>query len=222
MGTRTITAIMPYFGYGRHDGNTDNKLCNAKLIMQLLATAHINTVQTLDVHSKRLQRVFDIPNFKLINISSAQVFANISQIRAVQDPVIVAPDMGGVARCRAFARALGYHNNNNIAIIDKQRYGNNKTQITTIIGNITNRDCIIVDDIIDTGNTLNAAAIALQAQGANRVYACCTHAVLSGNAVQSLQQSICEKIFVTDSIYPYKLSPKLSYVSVADLLAINI
>jgi len=216
---RSITAVMPYFGYGRHDGDLNNGPNSAKLIIELLVTAGINRILALDVHSQRLQKY---SNITFNNISAAPLFVNLPQIKQLPDPVIVSPDMGGVKRAREFAKLLG---SATVAIIDKQRCSGNKTAATTIIGNVANRNCIIVDDIIDTGNTIYTAAAALKAQGTQQVYVCCTHAVLSDNGLQHIQNSVCDKIFVTDSIHStHNLTTvsKLHYVSVAALLAASI
>ncbi len=213
---RSITAVVPYFGYGRHDGDLNNGPSNAKLIMDLLIASGINRLITLDVHSKRLQKFLGLD---LINISAMPLFANIPQIRQLQEPVIVSPDTGGIKRSQEFAKLLG---NASTAILSKQRCSGNKTSTASIIGNVVNRNCIIVDDIIDTGNTIYTAAAALKDQGAQQIYVCCTHAVLSENALMCLQQSACDKIFATDSIRPkhdLTSAPKLSFVSIADLLA---
>lgn len=214
---RNITAVVPYFSYGRHDGDLNNGPNNAKLIMDLLVTSGVTRILTLDLHSERLYKT---SNLALKNISAAPLFIEIPQIKQLPDPVIVSPDMGGIKRARKFAKLLG--EKTTIAIIDKQRNNKNKATAVSIIGNVTNRNCIIVDDIIDTGTTLCAAATALKAQAAQRVYACCTHAVLSNNALQRLQRSACSQIFVTDSIdstsYLSAIT-KLNYVSTAPLLA---
>lgn len=213
---RSITAVIPYFGYGRHDGDFDNGHCSAKLILQLLVTAGVNRVLTLDLHSKRLQ---SFSGLKLKTISTALLFVSLPQIKQLPSPVIVAPDMGAVTRAREFAKLLG---NATVVIINKIRNSENQTTAASIIGNVANRNCIIVDDIIDTGNTIYATAKALKQQGALQIYACCTHAVFSGKAIQLLQQSHCERIFITDSINStpaVRNTLKFNYVSVAGLLA---
>jgi ribose-phosphate pyrophosphokinase len=213
---RSITAVVPYFGYGRHDGDLNNGPSSAKLIMELFVTARINRLLTLDLHSERLQ---ETSGLALKNLSAMPLFVGAPQIKQLQDPVIISPDMGGIKRARKFAKLL---DNAPVAIIDKQRSQHNKAVPTTIIGNVVNRNCIIVDDIIDTGNTLYAAAAALKAQGAQQVYACCTHAVLSNNALALLEHSACDKIFVTNSIFLERIlsaKSKINVVSAADLLA---
>jgi ribose-phosphate pyrophosphokinase len=213
---RSITAVVPYFGYGRHDGDLNNGPSSAKLIMELLVTAGITCLITLDLHSQRIQK---ISGLTLKNFSATPCFANLTQIKQLQDPVIISPDMGSIKRARKFAKLLG---NTPIAIIDKQRSLDNKTATNTIIGNVANRNCIIVDDIIDTGNTIYAATTTLKTQGAQQIYACCTHAVLSNNALALLEHSACDKIFVTNSIFLERIlstKSKINVVSAADLLA---
>jgi ribose-phosphate pyrophosphokinase len=216
---RNITAVVPYFSYGRHDGDLHNGPSSAKLIMDLFRTAGINNLLTLDLHSQRLQSISGIT---IKNISAMSLFANISQVQHLQEPVIVAPDMGGVKRAQKFSKILC---NAPIAVIDKQRNKDNQTTAVSIIGNITDRNCIILDDIIDTGNTIYTAAAALKAQGAKQIYACCTHAVLSNNALSLLEQSACEQIFVTDTIFLDCISnpnSKICVMSTASLLAATI
>lgn len=214
---RNITAVMPYFGYGRHDGDLNNGPNVSRLIMELLVTAGVNRLLTLDLHSNRTHQNFDIA---VKNISAVSLFVNILQIQQLQNPVIISPDMGGIKRAREFAKSLG---STNIATIDKQRYMENQAIAVSIIGNVAKRNCIIVDDIIDTANTIYAAAAALKKQGAQQIYTCCTHAVLSDNAIERLESSACDKIFITDSImHPMHIlntTPKLSLISAANLLA---
>jgi ribose-phosphate pyrophosphokinase len=216
---RSITTVVPYFGYGRHDGDLHNGHSSAKLIMDLLLTAGINNLLTLDLHSDHLANVSDIA---LKNISAIPLFANISPIQNLQKPVIVAPDMGAVRRAKKFSIMLS---NAPVAILDKLRNKNNTTTAVSIIGNVTGRNCIIVDDILDTGNTIYTAAVALKAQGATQIYACCTHAVFSHDAISLLNQSPCDKIFVTDSILPSCIShpnSKIHVIAAASLLATTI
>lgn len=222
-----ITAVIPYFGYARQDRRPRSARVpiSAKLVANMLTSAGIDRVLTVDLHADQIQGFFDIP---VDNIYASPVLLKDIRQKNYTDLIIVSPDTGGVARARAFAKAL----NTDMAIIDKRRPKANEVEIMNIIGEINGKDCIIVDDMIDTANTLCKAAEALKKQGANHVYAYATHAVFSNNAIHRINQSILDEVIVTDTIpLPQELTNmqstytnpncfgKIRIVSIANLVA---
>jgi len=210
-----ITAVLPYYGYARQDRKVLPRApISAKLIADLITTAGASRVLTVDLHAGQIQGFFNIP---VDHLFAAPVLLDYLK-RLKNDFVIVSPDAGGVERARAFAKRL----NASLAIIDKRREAPNVAQVMNIIGDVDNRVAILVDDIVDTGGTLSRAAHALVEEGAKAVYACCTHPVLSGQAIESILESPIEEMIVTDTIplrEEAKGCPKIKAISIAGLLA---
>ncbi|MFD2179390.1 ribose-phosphate pyrophosphokinase [Veronia pacifica] len=191
-----ITAVIPYFGYARQDRRPRSIRVpiTAKVIADFLSNVGVDRVLTVDLHADQIQGFFDVP---VDNIFGTPVLLEDMVARDLQDPVVVSPDIGGVVRARATAKLL---DDTDIAIIDKRRPRANVSEVMHLIGDVEGRDCIIVDDMIDTGGTLCKAAEALKNRGAKRVFAYATHAVFSGNAPQNIKDSVIDEVIVTDSI----------------------
>jgi len=210
-----ITAVIPYYGYGRQDRKDQPRVpISAKLVADLIATAGANRVLTMDLHAGQIQGFFNIP---VDHLYAAPVLLEYVEKRGSQDLVVVSPDAGGVERARAFAKRLQV----NLAIIDKRREGPNESQVMHIIGEVSGRDALLLDDMIDTAGTITQGAAACMTYGARRVWTACTHAVLSGPALEKLKSSKLEEVVVTNTI-PLngkdRTCPKLSVLSVAPLL----
>ena len=189
---------MPYYGYARQDRKGRSRApITAKLVADMISVAGISRVLTMDLHAGQIQGFFDAPvdNLYASGILSMRMEALLADIPK-EDLVIVSPDAGGAERARYFARRLRA----DLAIIDKRRERANHSEVMNVIGNVEDKVAIIVDDLVDTAGTLCKAASALKAQGAKQVYACCTHPVLSGPAIQRLNESVIEKLFVSDTI----------------------
>ncbi|HEX9897979.1 MAG TPA: ribose-phosphate pyrophosphokinase [Candidatus Methylomirabilis sp.] len=214
-----ITAVIPYFGYARQDRKVQPRVpITAKLVADLITAAGAHRVLTMDLHAGQIQGFFNIP---VDHLFAAPVLLEYFQQRLAEhawgDLVVVAPDAGGVERSRAFAKRLG----TSLAIMDKRRIGANEAKIMHVIGDVRNREVILLDDIIDTAGTIVQAVSALKAEGARRIVASCTHAVLSGQAVERLEKSEIAEVVVTNTI-PLREDPqskKLTVLSVAPLLA---
>ena len=207
----TITAVVPYYGYARQDRKVAPRApISAKLVANMFSVAGITRVLSMDLHAGQLQGFFDIPTDNLY--AMPVLIDRIRQIALPEDLVIVSPDAGGVERARAYSKRLGA----TLAIVDKRRERANIAEVMNLIGEVKGKTAIILDDMVDTAGTLTQAAKALMENGARRVYAFATHAVLSGPAVDRLNASPIEKLVVTDTI---ELSPaaractKLSQVS---------
>ena len=194
---RRVTAVLPYFGYARQDRKPGPRTpISAKLVANLITTAGADRVLTLDLHAGQIQGFFDIPTD---NLFSAPVFSrDIQKHHGGLDLVIVSPDVGGVVRARANAKRLGA----NLAIVDKRRERAGVSEVMHIIGDVAGRDCILLDDIVDSGGTLCNAAQALMEEGATSVSAYITHGVLSGGSVARVTDSALNELVVTDSIQP--------------------
>lgn len=210
-----INAVLPYYGYARQDRKTKGREpITAKLVANLLTEAGADRVVTMDLHAGQIQGYFDIPVDHLTAVDTlARYFRGVVDA----DAVIVSPDLGGVTRARTFANRLGI----GIAIIEKRRPKPNVSEVMNLIGDVDGRDCILFDDIIDTGGTITTAAEALKNAGAKRVYICAVHGVLSGNAVERIENSVVEKCVISDSIpfEPKTPSTKIDVVSVARVFA---
>ncbi|NMP33309.1 ribose-phosphate pyrophosphokinase [Thalassotalea sp. M1531] len=191
-----ITAVMPYFGYARQDRRVRSARVpiTAKVVADFLSSVGVDRVLTVDLHAEQIQGFFDVP---VDNVFGTPILLEDMQEKNLENPVVVSPDIGGVVRARAVAKLL---DDADLAIIDKRRPKANVAQVMHIIGDVEGRDCIIVDDMIDTGGTLAKAAAALKEHGAKNVYAYATHPVLSGNAAQNLKESVIDEVIVTDSI----------------------
>ncbi len=191
-----ITAVIPYYGYARQDRKVQPRVpISAKLIADLICAAGTSRILTIDLHAAQIQGFFNIP---VDNLYASPVLLDYIALKYnhQKNLVIVSPDAGGVERARAFAKNL----QSSIAIIDKRREAANVSQSMNVIGEVAQKDTIILDDMIDTGGTTIQAAAALKDKGAKRVIAACTHAVLSGTAIEKLNNSIIEELIVTNTI----------------------
>jgi len=189
-----ITAVIPYFGYARQDRKVAPRApITAKLVADLITVAGANRVLSMDLHAGQIQGFFNIP---VDHLYAAPVLLSYLKKLRLKDVVVVSPDAGGVERARAFAKRLKA----GLAIIDKRREGPNVSRAMNIIGDVDGRATIVVDDLIDTGGTLIQGLDALKEAGAGPIFACATHPVFSGPAIERLSQSVAEKIIVTDSI----------------------
>lgn len=210
-----INAVIPYYGYARQDRKTKaREPITAKLVADLLTKAGADRVISMDLHAGQIQGYFNIPVDHLSGVPIlAEYFKNIID----KDTVIVSPDIGGVVRARNFASLLDLP----IAIIEKRRPKANVSEVMNVIGDIEGKDAILVDDIVDTAGTITKAAAVLKDFGAKKVYACATHAVLSGPAVERIESSVIEKFVVTDTIplTEEKKTDKMEVVSVAPIFA---
>jgi ribose-phosphate pyrophosphokinase len=211
-----ITAAIPYFGYARQDRRPRSARVpiSAKLVANMLTSAGVDRLLTVDLHADQIQGFFDIP---VDNVYATPVLLREIQTQRYEDLVVVSPDIGGVVRARAMAKAL----NCDLAIIDKRRPKANVAEVMNIIGEIEGKTCLIVDDMIDTANTLCKAAQALKQKGAARVVAYATHPVLSGQAADRIGASVLDEVVVTDTI-PLRADsaaqPKIRVVSIAELI----
>ncbi|WP_166041469.1 ribose-phosphate pyrophosphokinase [Sphingosinicella sp. YJ22] len=215
---KRITAVLPYFGYARQDRKPGPRTpISAKLVANLLTTAGANRVLSVDLHAGQIQGFFDIPTD---NLYAAPVMSADVQARyADRNIAVVSPDVGGVVRARALAKRIG---NAPLAIVDKRREKPGESEVMNVIGDVSGRFCILVDDIVDSAGTLCNAAAALKEAGAEDVIAYCTHGVLSGAAVQRVEKSELLELVITDSIAAYDAaaaSEKLRILTVAPLLA---
>lgn len=215
---KTIFAVIPYFGYARQDRKANQRTpITAKLVANLLETAGANHVITIDLHAGQIQGFFDIP---VDNLYAQPVFISFLKtiISNMEDVIITSPDIGGIARARSLAKKI----NSPIAIIDKRREKAGVSEVMHIIGDVTNKICIIIDDIVDSGGTLCNAAEALINEGAKKVIAFITHGVLSGSAIERVKNSKLEKLYITNSINVsehVKNCSKIEVVSIAPLIA---
>ncbi|QHJ69714.1 ribose-phosphate diphosphokinase [Planococcus halotolerans] len=215
---RTVNVVIPYYGYARQDRKARSREpITAKLVANLLETAGATRVVVLDLHAPQIQGFFDILIDHLVAVPLiSEYFLNESGID-LENVIVVSPDHGGVTRARKMADRLKAP----IAIIDKRRPRPNVAEVMNIVGNVEGKTAIIIDDIIDTAGTISIAASALIESGAKEVYACCTHPVLSGPAVQRINDSVIKELIITNSIAlpEEKNSPKIKQLSVAKLLA---
>ncbi|MBD1581244.1 ribose-phosphate diphosphokinase [Pseudoalteromonas sp. S16_S37] len=213
-----ITAVIPYFGYARQDRRVRSARVpiTAKVVADFLSSVGVDRVLTVDLHAEQIQGFFDVP---VDNVFGSPVLLDDMKEREFEDVVVVSPDIGGVVRARAIAKLL---NDTDLAIIDKRRPQANVSQVMHIIGDVAGRDCIIVDDMIDTGGTLCKAAEALKEHGAKRVFAYATHPVLSGAAADNLRNSVIDEVIVTDSIpltEELRSLDNIKVLTLADMLA---
>ena len=213
-----ITAVIPYFGYARQDRRVRSARVpiTAKVVADFLSSVGVDRVLTVDLHAEQIQGFFDVP---VDNVFGSPVLLEDMEEREFEDVVVVSPDIGGVVRARAIAKLL---HDTDLAIIDKRRPQANVSQVMHIIGDVEGRDCIIVDDMIDTGGTLCKAAEALKEHGAKRVFAYATHPILSGKAAENIRNSVIDEVIVTDSIPlsdELKALDKVKVLTLADMLA---
>ena len=209
-----ITAVMPYFGYARQDRKAKARdPISAKLVANLITTAGADRVLTMDLHASQIQGFFDIP---VDHLPGVPILAEYFKSKGLDNVVVVSPDHGGVQRARNLAERIGAP----LAIIDKRRPEPNVSEIMNVIGDISGKHVIMIDDIIDTAGTITQGAQVLMDRGAIDVYACCTHPVLSGPALERLDKSVIKEVVVTNTIplEPEKMISKIKVLSVAPLL----
>jgi ribose-phosphate pyrophosphokinase len=214
---RRITAVIPYFGYARQDRRPRSTRVpiSAKVVANLLETVGVERVLTMDLHADQIQGFFDIP---VDNIYASPVLLADLKSKSYRDLVVVSPDVGGVVRARALAKQLGC----DLAIIDKRRPTANVSEVMHVIGEIEGRNCVIMDDMIDTAGTLVKAAEVLKERGAKSVYAYCTHSVFSGPAIERIAKSALDEVVITNTIPlsdAAKACKKIRQLSVAFLFA---
>jgi len=211
---RRITAVLPYYGYARQDRKARARdPITAKLVANILGASGVRRVLTMDLHAGQIQGFFDIP---VDHLPGVPILAEYFLKAKLDNVVVVSPDLGGVTRARDLAERIVAP----IAIIDKRRPEPNIVEITNIIGSIADKNVIMVDDIIDTAGTITLGAEELKKKGANDIYVCCTHGVLSGPAIKRLEESPVKEVVVTNTIPipKEKLIPKIKVLSVASLL----
>ncbi|APR97907.1 ribose-phosphate diphosphokinase [Wolbachia endosymbiont of Folsomia candida] len=222
-GAKRITTIIPYYGYSRQDRTIKNgkmqSALSAKLVANLIQTAGVNSVAVVDLHSSQTEGFFNVP---IANLNCFEIFTK--SIVHKENLAIIAPDVGAIGRARAFAKTLEEKYNielsDKIVVVDKYREKAGTSQVMNIIGEVADKNCVIVDDIVDSGGTLCNAALALKNNGANSVIACITHGVLSGTAVDKISSSALDKLIITDTILPkFEKTDKIEVVSVANILA---
>jgi ribose-phosphate pyrophosphokinase len=212
---RQITAVIPYYGYARADRKTAGReSITAKLTANLITEAGASRILAMDLHSAQIQGYFDIP---LDHVYGSPVILDYLGSKQLSDIVVVSPDVGGVARARAFAKKL---NDAPLAIIDKRRQAHNVAEVLNVIGDVKGKTAVLVDDMIDTAGTIAEGARLLRQEGARQVYACATHAVFSGPAIERLSTGVFEEVIVTNTIptSPEKQFDQLTVLSVANLL----
>ncbi len=210
-----VTAVIPYFGYGRQDRKDQPRVAiGAKLVANLIVTAGADRVLGVDFHQHQIQGFFDIP---VDHLYAAPVLTRYFLDKGLDDLVVVAPDVGSAKMARGFAKRLGA----SFAIIDKRRPAHNQSEVLTVVGDVSEKNCIIADDMIDTAGTMASAVVALKERGAKRVFACATHALLSGEARKRLEASPLEELVVTNTIAipEERIFDRLTVLSVAELLA---
>ncbi len=211
---KTINLVIPYYGYSRQDRKAASRQpISAKLVADLLTVAGADRVICMDIHAAQIQGFFDIP---VDNFMGLPILANYIMDKHLENLVIVSPDHGGTTRAREFAKVLG----TTIAIIDKRRPEPNKAEVMNIIGNVEGKTCVLVDDMCDTAGTLTIGAQALKDAGAVEVYAACTHGLLSGPAVERIQNSCLKELIITNTVKlpEEKKIDKIKVLSVGQLL----
>jgi ribose-phosphate pyrophosphokinase len=214
-----VTAVIPYFGYARSDKKDRPRVpIAAKLIANLIDTSGADRILTIDLHASQIQGFFDIP---VDHLYAASVIVNYFQKNPIEDLVVVAPDTGGAERSRAYAKRL----NAGLVLVDKRREKANVAEVMNVVGEVDGKNCLIIDDMCDTGGTICKVAAALHNNGAKSIFASFSHAVLSGNAINNLRNSYIEKIIVTDTIpldnkgNSLREEGRIEVLSVAELLA---
>jgi len=209
---KSITAVVPYYGYARQDRKAAPRVpITAKLVANLMETAGITRMVTVDLHASQIQGFFDIP---VDNLYGAILFIDYIKSKNFKNPVIASPDIGGVARARYFAKKLGL----DMVIVDKRREKANESEVMNVIGNVAGKDIILIDDMVDTAGTMVKGAAALKKLGANSVMACCTHPVLSGPAYERIEEGDLDELVVANTIPMDKRSSKIKMLSTAPML----
>jgi ribose-phosphate pyrophosphokinase len=212
---RQVTAVIPYYGYARADRKTAGReSITAKLVANLITEAGAGRVLAMDLHSAQIQGYFDIP---FDHVYGSPILLDYLKSKQLTDIVVVSPDVGGVARARAFAKKL---NDAPLAIIDKRRQAHNVAEVMNVIGDVRGKTAVLVDDMIDTAGTISEGARLLRREGARQVYACATHAVFSPPAIERLSSGVLEEVIVTNTIPvpEEKQFEQLTVLSVANLL----
>jgi ribose-phosphate pyrophosphokinase len=210
---RKIIAVMPYFGYARQDRKDKPRVSiGAKLVANLLTAAGVDRVMTMDLHADQIQGFFEVP---VDHLFGSTIFASYMESLDRENLVIAAPDTGGTKRANAYAK----HLNADLAICYKQRKKANVIESMTVIGDVTGKDVVIIDDMVDTAGTLTKAAEMLKQHGARTVRAVCTHGILSGPAIERIENSVLEELVITDTMPLRRPSAKIKVLSVADLFA---
>ena len=209
----TINAVVPYFGYARQDRKAAPRVpISAKLVANLIQNAGIDRLITMDLHAGQIQGFFDIP---VDNLYGSVIFRDYIKSKQFGDPIVASPDIGGVARARYFADKLGL----DLVIVDKKREKANQSEVMNIIGDVRDKDVILIDDMIDTAGTMCKAADVLKQRGARSVIALGTHPVLSGPAFERIESSVLDEVVVTNSIPLARKSEKIKVLSVVPLFA---
>jgi ribose-phosphate pyrophosphokinase len=210
-----ITAVLPYYGYGRQDRKDRPRVSiTAKLVANMITAAGASRVLLMDLHASQIQGFFDIPSDHLY---SSRIFNEYFRLNPIPNAVAITPDVGSIKMARSFAEKLDYA----LAIVDKRRPAPNKAEVMNIIGNVQGKNVVIRDDMADTAGTLVNAAQALKEQGAEEIYACCTHGVFSGNSYERIEESPVKKLIVSDSINfdPSGRCSKIQILSMCELFA---
>ena len=206
----SITAVVPYFGYARQDRKAAPRVpITARLVADLIEKAGVDRVVTIDLHAGQIQGFFDIP---VDNLYGSIIFQEYIESKNLKNPVIASPDIGGVARARYFAEKLGLE----MVIVDKRREKANEAEVMNIIGDVTGKDVIMIDDMVDTAGTMVKGAAALKANGATSVMACATHGVLSGKAYENLKNDALDELCISNSLVT-KPMDKIKVLTVAPL-----
>ena len=206
-----ITAVVPYFGYARQDRKAAPRVpITAKLVANMMQTAGIDRVVTMDLHAGQIQGFFDIP---VDNLYGTIVFLDYVKNKNLKNPIVASPDVGGVARARSLAKSL----NLDMVIVDKRREKANESEVMNIIGDVNGKDVILIDDMIDTASTIGKAAEGLKKNGATSVMAFCTHPVLSGPAYDRINSGVLDELVTTDTIPLKEQSPYIKVLTTAPL-----
>lgn len=212
-GANSINAVIPYFGYARQDRKAAPRVpITAKLVANLIEQSGIDRVITMDLHAGQIQGFFDIP---VDNLYGSIIFQDYLREKSFANPIIASPDIGGVARARYFADRMGM----DLVIVDKKREKANESEVMNIIGDVSGKDVILIDDMIDTAGTMCKAADVLKSKGANSVIALGTHPVLSGPALERISKSSLDEVIMTNSIPMKDKHPKIKILSIAPLFA---
>ena len=209
---KSISAVIPYYGYARQDRKAAPRVpITAKLVADILETAGISRVVTIDLHAAQIQGFFNIP---ADNLFGSILFVNYIKSKNLKNPIIASPDIGGVARARQYADKLGY----DLVIVDKKREKANESQVMNIIGDVKGKDVILVDDMVDTAGTLVKAAEVLKEKGATSVMACCTHGVLSGPAYDRVANGVLDELVISDTIPTKKNAKKITVLTASTII----
>ncbi|HHH50913.1 MAG TPA: ribose-phosphate pyrophosphokinase [Campylobacterales bacterium] len=209
---KSITAVVPYYGYARQDRKAEPRVpISAKLVANLMETAGITRLVTVDLHASQIQGFFDIP---VDNLYGAILFNDYVKSKNLKNPIVASPDIGGVARARYFAKTMGL----DMVIVDKRREKANESEVMNVIGDVSGKDVIMIDDMVDTAGTMVKAASALKKLGATSVMACCTHPVLSGPAYDRIENGELDELIITNTLPIKQSSSKIKVLSTAKML----